>query len=110
MTDLENLRHAEARGKLLKLLAEDYTSRMTSVGTLRSALDLCGISVTKIDFHLTYLEDSGFVRLWRTKDMPGFRADRHGEGNPDAIGFAKVTPRGIQLIDGNIPEDPKVKF
>lgn len=111
MTDIENLRHAETRGKLLAILAEDYSSRMTSVATLTAALDLRGFSLTedRLAFHLTYLEDSGYVKIWRTRDMPGYRGDRD-RGAPDTMRFAKLSPRGLQLIDGNCPEDPKVRF
>jgi DNA-binding transcriptional ArsR family regulator len=113
MHELENLRYAEIRGKILGILAEDYISRMTSIGTLVGALDLRGYSLSedKLTFHLTYLEDSGYVRIWRTQDMPGFRRDRMlASASPDDIRFAKLMPAGLQLIDADRPEDPKVRF
>ena len=113
MSQLENLRYAEIRGKILSILAEDYTSRMTSIGTLVGALDLRGFSLSeeKLAFHLTYLEDSGYVRVWRTRDMPNFRGDRgSGDGSPDNIRFVKLMPAGLQLLDADRPADPKVRF
>ena len=113
MRELDNLRHAEVRGKILTLLAEDYISNMTSVGTLVSALDLAGFSLREesISWHLRYLEDSAFVKLWRTRDMPGYRRDRlSSDASPEDIRFARLLPKGLHLVDGEREEDPKVKF
>lgn len=113
MSEMENLRHAETRGKLLSILAEDYTRNMTTIGTLAGALDASGFSLTedKLHFHLLYLEDSGYIRLWRNADMPSFRSDRgFSNATRDTIRFARLTPRGLQLVDGDGAADPKVKF
>ncbi len=112
MNEMENQRYALTRGKLLVLLAEDYTSSMTSVGALAGGLDLSGFPITKesLTFHLRYLEDQGYVKVWRVSDMPRFRHDRLEAGRPDDVRFAKLQPKGLQLVDGLIPEDLMVKF
>lgn len=113
MRELENIRYAETRGKILIVLAEDYTTSMTSTGTLVSALDLSGFSISpeSLRFHLTYLEAQGYVKLWRSMDMPGYRRDRlEGRAHPEDIRFAKLMPPGLQLVDGKRVEDPMVSF
>jgi hypothetical protein len=113
-TDVERARHMRERGDILRTLKEDYRSEMTSLRSLLGALDAQGMSLAPegLEFHLTYLEAQGYVRLWRAKDMPGYRRDRHGRNwqKPDAIQFAKLLPRGLQLIDGQVAEDPLVIF
>lgn len=112
MSEVENHRHAETRGKLLNILAEDYNTPMTSVGTIARALDLRGypLTIEALNFHLNYLADSGYLKLWRSKDMAGFRRDRASFDSAECIRFAHLLPKGVQLIDGDIAEDPKVTF
>lgn len=110
---MENLRHAQARGKILQILFEDYAREMTSTRNLIGALDLVGLSISEDSFavHMTYLEQQGYIRVWRTQDMHGFRRDRlFGSARPDDMRFAKLLPKGLQLVDGECAEDPKVKF
>lgn len=112
MQEVEKQRHALERGDILRTLKEDYQSSMTPVRTLRGALDAQGVSLSHDDlaFHLSYLSDGGYVRLWRARDLPGFRSDRERFLKPDAVMFAKLLPKGLQLLDGLIAEDPSVKF
>lgn len=114
MTEVEAARHAEERGLILRTLHEDYTSKMTSVNSLGRALDSMATSLSPetLDFHLVYLSQQMYIQIWRAEDMPNFRTDRKGPRwiAPQAIVFAKLLPRGVQLIDGDIPSDPKVAF
>jgi len=112
MAQVEQARHAIQRGGILSCLHGDYASRMTSVRALQSAMDMLGepMSFSSLAFHLHYLSDSGYLRLWTAADMPGFRADRSGDGDPHAVKFAKLLPKGIQLLDGAIEADPLVRF
>ncbi|MEN6601771.1 MAG: hypothetical protein ABFD86_05090 [Bryobacteraceae bacterium] len=114
MTEIEQVRHAAERGAILRTLKQDYQSEMTSISTLIGALDLRGISLSRegIGFHLQYLADQGYIRIWRVKDMPGFRSDRRLPGweKPEVMKFTKLLPKGLLLLDGNIQEDAKVTF
>ena len=114
MLEIERVAKAVQRGEILRVLKEDYNREMTSVRSLRGALDALGISLSENDlaFHLMYLADQGYLRFLRVKDLPGYRRDRSpwGEDKPDTIKFAKMLPRGLQLLDGCIAEDPSVKF
>ncbi len=112
MADIENARHAQERGTILRTLKEDYVREMTSVKSLVRALDAQGISLSQegAGFHLIYLADQGYVKIWRAKDLPQFRRDRLLFVKPDAIMFVKMLPKGLQLLDGAIPEDPAVAF
>jgi len=112
--EIEGMRHARERGDLLRVLKEDYQRGMTSVRNLLGTLDTLNISLSEEDlaFHLMYLADQGYLRLVRVKDTPGYRADRRIAGweKPETIKFAMLLPKGLQLIDGLVAEDPLVKF
>ena len=114
MHELMAARHSNERGMILRTLMEDYASLMTSVKALGRALDSMGISVSpeSLDVHLMYLSQQGYLQIWRAGDMPQFRSDRTALRwvAPSAIMFARLTAKGMQLIDGDIPSDPKVAF
>jgi len=112
MLDVEHQRHAEERGAILRTLKEDFQREMTTVRTLLGALDAQAVtlSVAGITFHLKLLESSGYVRLTRARDLPGYRRDRWMEPKPDVIVGATLTPAGLQLLDGLVAEDPLIKF
>ena len=112
MAELEHHRHAEERGNLLRLLKENYTTGLTTVGSLAGAMDMLGqsMSLESLRFQLQYLEDQGYVQLKRNRDMPGWRSDRIAMGRADEVRFARLLPRGLMLIDGRVGEDPMVRF
>lgn len=113
MADTERMRHCEERGQIVRCLMQEYQKPMTSVGSLQGALVLLGWPMTldSISFHLQYLSESGYVKVWRVRDMPGgARTDRTVRFDPEEIRFAKLLPRGLQLHDGAIVEDPMVRF
>jgi hypothetical protein len=112
ISEMERARHAEQRGTILQALRSDYRSRMTSVNSLRGALYLVAQTVTgdSLQFHLSLLADTGYVKIWRAEDLPGFRPDREMNMPADRIVFARLTPKGLQLIDGAIEADPSVSF
>jgi hypothetical protein len=110
----EQARHAAERGDLLRVLKEDYQQGMTSARNLLGTLDALGIPLSEQDlaFHLMYLADQGYLRIVRVKDTPAYRNDRRmlGWEKPETIKFLTLQPKGLQLLDGMIPEDPMVKF
>lgn len=113
MGTMDQLRHAEERGKLLKALQEEYSGRMTRVATLRAALDLLGFPMSDvgIQFHLQYLADEGYISVQRAHEAAAYRRDRgHAGGDPNVIVWARLMPRGVRLIDGIEAENPGVRF
>lgn len=113
IADRERQRHSEERGDILRTLKEDYTREMTSVRSLLRTLDVQGIplAVDGLEFHLVYLSQGGYVQIWRLRDLPNWRTDRVVSGQkPTTIMFAKLTTKGLQLLDGLIPEDPGISF
>lgn len=114
MDTVEKARHAQERGDILRTLKEDYQSEMTSIRNLIGALDAQGIALSPdgVAFHLVYLADQGYVRIWRAGDLPHQRKDRRTARwvKPDTILFAKLLPKGLQLLDGHGAEDPGVSF
>jgi hypothetical protein len=109
---MDRARHAEERGQVLEALKQNYRAPMTSVRSLAGALDLVGYPMTSsgLEFHLVYLADAGYLRIWRANDLPQYRQDRQHDRRADAILFARLTPRGLQLIDGLERPDPSVRF
>jgi hypothetical protein len=109
---MELARHKEERGQILLLLRQDYSMEMTSARALGNELDLAGRRMAKsgLQFHLVLLADSGYVRIWRAHDVPGWRSDRQMDESGDTIMFARLTPKGLHLIDGLIAADPAVIF
>ena len=113
-SELERGRHCRERGDILRTLKEDYQRGTTSVRNLLGTLDALGVSLSEDDlaFHLIYLADQGYAQIVRVRDMPVHRKDRRLPGweKPDTIKFVRLLPKGLQLIDGVIPEDPSVAF
>ena len=112
MADIERARWAQERGSILRTLKEDYVREMTSTGSLIRVLDAQGVPLShdELSFHLRYLADQSYVKIWRARDLPRFRRDRPMGISAETIMFAKLEPRGLQLLDGLIPEDPSVAF
>jgi len=112
MADIEKARWAQERGSILRTLKEDYVREMTSIRSLIRVLDAQGVPLShdELSFHLRYLADQGYVRILRARDLPGFRRDRPMDVSAETIMFAKLEPRGLQLLDGLIAEDPSVAF
>lgn len=109
---MEEARHARERGAILEALKQGYEEEMVSVGSLAATLNMVGQPMTRVSlqFSLTLLSDSGYVRIWRARDTPAWRPDRINDVRPDAIVFAKLLPKGLMLVDGRIAADPMVAF
>ena len=112
LTEVEMARHADERGRILLALHQEYGREMTSVRSLRGALDLLGYSLSQesLEFSLVYLAESGYLKIWRLRDTPAWRPDRDGDASPERIVFAKLLPKGVRLIDGREPADAGVRF
>jgi hypothetical protein len=106
MTQLDSERHNLERGLVLRALYDDYGAEMTGVAALARAVRL---DANGLNMHLTYLSQQGYVAIWRAREMPSFREDRKWL-DPSCIVFAKLMPKGLQLIDGDVESDLKVAF
>lgn len=85
------------RGKILKLLSELYPNgidRSTLVG-IYYQYD----KVDDIEKSLEYLRDKNFIVR---KENP------HPYKENKKVIFYKITPEGVDLIEGNIPEEPGI--
>lgn len=113
MAEVEQERHAHERGEILRVLKEAWGNDMVSVRSLIGTLDRLGHPVSEegLVFHAKYLAGQGYVRVVRAQDMPGYRRDRlKRDEKPTTIRFWILEPKGLQLLDGAIVEDPLVKF
>jgi len=107
----QRLELAFTRGKILQVLKEYYTDEFTEVTLICSTLG--DMSVERLAFHLTYLEQQEYVRIWRWRDLQTHRSDRtppSADYDPNQMRFAKLLPKGVQLLEGGIPPDPVIKF
>jgi len=112
-SEVERARHALEKGKLLEVLREAYGQAPMLTATIARVMDRLGfpMSGTGLQFALQYLADKGYARIVRAREVPGYRHDRLKEGDsPETIVLAALMPLGLQLIDGNVPEDPQVAF
>jgi hypothetical protein len=112
LSELEEARHARERGAILEALKQGYELEMVSLASLAATLNMVGQPMTRqaLQFSLSILADSGYVKIWRARDTPAWRPDRANEVRPDAIVFAKLLPKGLMLIDARIDADPLVAF
>jgi len=112
MGEIEQQRHAQERGAIIRTLKEDFLREMTTVRVLLGALDAQGVSLSPegLAFHLKYLAAQGLVAITRADDLPGYRRDRWPTVKPETLIGAKLTGRGLQLLDGVIDGDPLVTF
>ncbi len=99
-------------GAILLALKQAYGRERVTLRELSGTLNLVGSPMTaeSLQFSLSLLADSTYVRIWRAKDVGNWRPDRLNDVDPDTIVAARLLPRGLQLIDGNIQADPQVTF
>ena len=94
------------RGEILRTLS-NHNGGASSCGLalLRRALDNVGISlsINDLKLRLVYLEGKEYVQCYRRKDIPAYaeKLDQPGGGRSDDIVTARLTPKGIDLVEGN---------
>ena len=85
------------RGKILKLLSEQYPEGLERITLIRIYYQ-CD-KVDDIDKSLAYLCDKGYVQK---KEHP------HPYKENKKITFYKITPEGIDLIEGTTEAEPGI--
>ena len=84
------------RGILLKILYRAFPSEVSDRVMALTLNDLhMQVPSGVLSGHCDYLQGKGYVEI-----------DRSGEGDVEFV--AKITPRGIDLIEGNIEPDPGI--
>ena len=105
-SNVEHERHRRERGVILELLVAAGT--MVATVTLWRMMDARGFTVTQdgLRFHLeNYLEPQGYIAITRARDLPGWQDNR--SVLPSEVMGAKITPKGIQILNRST-EDPEV--
>ena len=84
------------RGKILYYLKLIYPHTAT-IPLFQAEMYYFGypIPLEELSFHLAYLREKGFVEI----------EDVHGPHSLRSISMAKITARGIDLLDGRLPHD-----
>ena len=85
------------RGKILKLLSEQYPEGLERITLI--SIYYQGDKVDDIDKSLAYLCDKGYVQK---KEHP------HPYKENKKITFYKITPEGIDLIEGTTEAEPGI--
>jgi hypothetical protein len=110
--EMDEARHSQERGSILLALKAGYGRERVTLGELASTLNMVGSPMTaeSLQFSLSLLADCEYIKIWRAKAVGKWRKDRVNDVDPDAILAARLLPRGLQLIDGQIEADPQVTF
>ena len=103
------------RGRILQVLKDNGAlGAAMSFGLLLRTLDTLGLSLSarELAARLDYLSGKEYLDPKRRKDMPGYDRDRGrvGGGRPNDIIAVKLTPKGQDLVDANIDQDPGIDF
>lgn len=79
--------------------------------TLHDSLDLRGKPTAphKLRDLLGYMAGKGYVELTRLRDVIGNRLPKSGDASLDHIQTVKLTPKGKDLLDGTIEDDPGIR-
>lgn len=87
------------RGEIIKILKRNYPYQTGDKLISDILLDLqYSVSPAVVSGYLTYMEEKGYVSVEKVKAYGVERV------------LAKLTPKGIDLMEGNIPADPGVKI
>ena len=111
----ERIRTTFQRGNILTALRAEFTREKTPAAVLFHTVAslVAGLTRNEFDDHLTYLEGKEYIRLWHQRDMEEERDDRQPSDRDvrsDDIRFARLLPKGVDLLEGSIPADPGIDF
>lgn len=97
--DLKTIMSRQIRGYIMKVLQIGHP-QPTGSNVIEVCLVDAGLPVspTGLDGHLDYLKQKGYIEITK----PALK------GLDVAINLAKLTPKGIDLLEGNIDPDPGV--
>ncbi|MDI3547901.1 MAG: hypothetical protein PWR10_1553 [Halanaerobiales bacterium] len=97
--NLTNMQNRVIRGRILKILKTNYPYPAGEELISNILTDAqYNISPPQVNAQLIYLEEKGYVKM-QEADVPGLDIFRNQ---------AKITPKGIDLLEGNIEDDPGV--
>lgn len=101
------------RGRILQVLADNEgISSAVGMNLLLRTLDNLGVSLSirELALRLEYLAQKGYVELRRREDIPGWDRTRKGAGRPKDVMSARLTAKGLDLVQGSLVPDPGVAF
>ena len=99
MTTLEGHTSREIRGRIMKILRLNYPQQTGDKLIAEILLDAqYSTTPAAVETHLVYLREKGYIAL---EEAECFGVSRK---------LAKLLPKGIDLIEGNIPPDVGVNL
>jgi len=95
-----NYKNKELRGMVLKVIHKSYPDKVGDY-VICEVLEDAGYNINppELKSHLDYLEGNGYIEtsIIENRDLNITRI------------VAKMTPQGINLMEGNIPDDPGIE-
>ncbi len=97
---MANYKNREIRGMILKIIHSNYPDQAGDT-LIKEILEDSGFSVSdqEIKAHIDYLANGGYIEASCINNK-GLGINRT---------VCKLTPKGINLIEGNIEEDPGIE-
>ncbi len=100
MNEIKAAENRRIRGEILNILHFNYPIPLSDRQIIRYLEQLNVTTYSDINAHLEYLKDSEYVTL-DMKQLPSIRQENK---------FVKLLPKGINLIERNIPDDAGIDF
>ena len=100
MNAMEAVNHRRVRGYILRGL-NLYPTEHLNTDLIGDFVRNCGGTClnTEIPGHLTYLQSKGYVEIEERQNPLS---------NSAKVIMAKITPKGVDLIEGNIGQEPGI--
>ena len=99
MNEIKAAENRQIRGEILDALRTNYPG-MLSEKQVITWLEQLGHTAYNIKEYLEYLVDKGYISL-EVKVIKSYRQENT---------MVKLTPKGIDLLEGSIEEDPGIDF
>ncbi len=100
MNEIKAAENRRIRGEILNILHFNYPIPLSDRQIIRYLEELNMTTYSDINAHLEYLSDSEYI----TKDVKALKSIRQENT------FVKLLPKGINLIEHNIPDDAGIDF
>lgn len=100
MNEIKISENRQIRGEILNALRLNYPSQISEKQIISWLEQLGYITYERIKEYIEYLQDKGYVQI-EMKRIKSYRQENS---------MVKLTPKGVDLLEGSIEEDPGIEF
>lgn len=100
MNELKAAENRQTRGEILNVLRMNYPGMLSEKQVISWLEQLGYVTYENIKEYLEYLQDKGYISI-EVRRIKSFRQENT---------TIKLTPKGVDLMEGNIEEDPGIEF